>query len=172
VLDAAPYLLPAPGVAGSRTARHALATDPHVAEVLERARHATLAFMGIGAPRKDSILIREGAIVRWTELAELAARGAVGDINLRYFGERGQRIASDLDDRVIGLTLDEIKQIPHVVGLAGGSAKLDAIRGALAGKLVDMLITDHVTAQNLLKEAESNRRVRREKSLRSRRTLR
>ncbi|MCX7039906.1 MAG: sugar-binding transcriptional regulator [Spirochaetes bacterium] len=142
--------LPAPGVAGNRAARNAFLRDAHVAKVLEAARMADIAFVGIGAPRQDSILVREGSIVRWEELEELKERGAVGDINLRYFDRSGKPIPSDLDDRVVGLALEDFRRIPHVVGIAGGAAKLDAIRGALEGKLVNVLITDHVTAQRLL----------------------
>jgi DNA-binding transcriptional regulator LsrR (DeoR family) len=107
--------------------------------------------MGIGAPRRESILVQEGNIVSWQELAALKDQGAVGDINLRYFDDRGQRVSSDLDNRVIGLTLDEIKKIDHVVGVAGGAEKFKAIRAALKGKLANVLITDHMTAQRLLK---------------------
>ena len=149
-LGASAQLMPAPGVAGTRSARNALYNDPHVAQVLQKGRAATLAFMGIGAPRPDSILLRQGTIVSLGEVTELMKGGAVGDINLRFFDERGQKVPSDLDDRVIGLSLDEIKQIGHVVGVAGGSSKLAAIRGALEGKLIQTLITDHVTAQHLL----------------------
>ncbi len=147
-------LLPAPGVAGTVAARDAFYHDPYVRRVLEQAAVASLAFMGIGAPRHDSILVREGTIVTWPELAELKEQGAVGDINLRYFDKHGQAIRSDLDNRVIGLTLDEIRQIGHVVGVAGGAAKLKAIQGALKGKLIDVLVTDDVTAQYLLQDDE------------------
>jgi DNA-binding transcriptional regulator LsrR (DeoR family) len=144
--------LPAPGVAGSRQARNAFLHDPPVARVLEEARSADLAFVGIGAPRQDSILIRESSIVSWAELEALKKKGAVGDINLRYFDHEGRVIPSDLDDRVIGLTLDDFRRIPHVVGVAGGAAKLGAIRGALEGKLIHVLITDNVTVLKLLEE--------------------
>jgi DNA-binding transcriptional regulator LsrR (DeoR family) len=53
---------------------------------------------------------------------------------------------------VIGLTLDDFRRIPHVVGVAGGGAKLGAIRGALEGKLIHVLITDNVTVLKLLEE--------------------
>jgi DNA-binding transcriptional regulator LsrR (DeoR family) len=149
-LGGSAQLMPAPGVAGTRSARHALYNDPNVVQVLQSGRGATLALMGIGAPRPDSILVQQGTIVSLAELMELMKRGAVGDLNLRYFDERGQCVPSDLDDRVIGLTLSEIKQIPHVVGVAGGAAKLKAIRGALEGKLIHTLVTDQVTAQRLL----------------------
>lgn len=144
--------LPAPGVAGSSQARNAFLHDPLVARVLEAARSADLAFVGIGAPRQDSILIREGSIVRWAELEALKKKGAAGDINLRYFDREGRAIPSDLDDRVIGLTLDDFRRVPHVVGVAGGAAKLGAIRGALEGKLIHVLITDNITVLKLLEE--------------------
>lgn len=152
ILRGEAFLLPAPGAASSRAARDALHNDPQIATVLQRARTANMAFMGIGAPRPTSILIREGRLVTWPELAELIQRGAVGDMNFHYFNGHGQPIASDLEDRIIGLSMDEIKQTGHVVGVAGGSAKYKAIRGALEGKLVDVLVTDHVTAQQLLKQ--------------------
>jgi len=144
--------LAAPGVAGSRAARNAFLRDPHVARVLEAGREADLAMVGIGAPRQDSILVREGTIVTWDDLEALKSRGAVGDFNLRYFDTAGKALASELDDRVVGLSLEDFRRVPHVVGLAGGAAKLDAIRGALAGKLVNVLITDHLTAQHLLED--------------------
>ena len=148
--------LPAPGVAGSRAARTAFLRDPHVARVLEAARAADIAFVGIGAPRQDSILVREGTIVTWADLEALAERGAVGDFNLHYFDPDGKALASDLEERVVGLSLEDFRHIPHVVGIAGGAAKVDAIRGALKGRLVNVLITDHVTAERLL-ESEAPR---------------
>lgn len=142
--------LPAPGIASNRAARNAFLRDDHIAKVIEAARAADIAFVGIGAPRQESILVREGSIVTWEELEALKARGAVGDLNLRYFDAQGREISSDLDDRVVGLSLEDFRRIPHVVGLAGGADKLEAIRGALQGRLIDVLITDHVTAQKLL----------------------
>ena len=49
-----------------------------------------------------------------------------------------------------GLSLEELKKIGHVVGVVGGKAKFKAIRAALIGSLIDVLITDHITAEKLL----------------------
>jgi DNA-binding transcriptional regulator LsrR (DeoR family) len=153
VLNANAILLPAPGVAGSKAARDAFLKDQFVSKALNVACNANLAIMGIGAPDPNSILVREGTIVTWAQLSELGQRGAVGDINLRYFDNCGKPIRSDLDDNVIGLSLKQIQEIHHVVGVAGGEPKLAAIRGALEGKLIHALITDHVTAQRLLENS-------------------
>ena len=139
-------------MAGDRAAHDAFLRDAHIAHVLEAARSADIAFVGVGAPKKDSLLIREGSIVKWRELEELQERGAAGDINLRFFDAAGKMLPSDLDDRVVGLSLEDFRTIPHVVGVAGGAGKLGAIRGALRGKLLDVLITDHVSAQTLLED--------------------
>ena len=155
VLNAKAILLPAPGVAGSKAARDVFLKDPFVSKTLSFACSANLALMGIGAPAPDSVLVREGTIVTWKQLSELQQKGAVGDINLRYFDKFGKHLPSDLDDGVIGLTLKQIQEIHHVVGIAGGAGKLAAIRGALAGRLIHALITDHVTAHHLLGIGES-----------------
>ena len=63
-------------------------------------------------------------------------------------------IESALNERVIGLTLEEIRQIETVIGVAGGAAKYHAILGAVRGQLVDVLVTDDATARQLL--ADSN----------------
>jgi DNA-binding transcriptional regulator LsrR (DeoR family) len=149
-LDAEAVVLPAPGVAGTQAARDAFLQDPYVAKVLELGRSANVAFMGIGAPDPNSLLVRKGTIVTWAQLTEQMNRGAVGDVNLRYFDQHGKPIRSELNNNVIGLTLAQIQRIQHVVGVAGGAAKLAAIRGALQGKLIHALVTDHVTARHLV----------------------
>lgn len=149
-LNGQAILLPAPGAAGSRATRDAFYHDPQVNQVLQMACAATMMFTGIGAPRPDSVLVREGNIVTWPELATLMEQGVVGDLNLRYFDEGGRKFSCELDDRVIGLDIDQMQAINLVVGVAGGLAKFRAIKAALRGKLVDVLVTDHVTATQLL----------------------
>ena len=83
-------------------------------------------------------------------LPNLLKKGAVGSINLRYFDQKGRIVPSELNERIVGLTLIELKKIPRVVGVAGGSAKLQSIRAALLAGLVNVLVTDHLTAKALL----------------------
>ncbi len=142
-------LIPAPGVASSSMAHDVFCSDPIVAHVLDQARSANMAFMGIGAVAPEPAP-PWGDIVSDSWLPDLRTRGAVGEINLRYYDAEGQLVNSDLDERLVGATLDEIAQIPLTVCVAGGKGKLKAIRGALNGGLTDVVITDHITAQELL----------------------
>jgi len=54
------------------------------------------------------------------------------------------------DDRVIGITLEELNQLDRIIALAGGKAKIKAIRGALNTGIIDLLITDKFTAERLV----------------------
>jgi DNA-binding transcriptional regulator LsrR (DeoR family) len=74
----------------------------------------------------------------------------VGDIALRFFDQIGCPVQSEIDNRVIGITFEQLKCTPRVVGIAGGPEKFQAIRGALRGKLINVLITDSVNAEKLL----------------------
>ncbi|WP_160148696.1 sugar-binding domain-containing protein [Amycolatopsis alkalitolerans] len=48
-------------------------------------------------------------------MPELLAE-ALGEVSGRLFDAAGRRIASLLDDRVVALTLDEFRALPHVIG--------------------------------------------------------
>jgi DNA-binding transcriptional regulator LsrR (DeoR family) len=48
------------------------------------------------------------------------------------------------------MPLEQLKGVPRSIGIAGGARKLRAIQGALAGRWVNILITDSATARALL----------------------
>ena len=148
---ARPVLFPAPAIASSAAVRDALYADPYLSETLDLARSADLAFVGIGSSDRSQIAAPEmWRFLPPNELQDLCARGAVGSINLRYFDKHGCLVPSELDQRIIGLTLDDLKQISRVVGIAGGAGKRQAIHGALQGHLINVLVTDHLTAKALI----------------------
>jgi DNA-binding transcriptional regulator LsrR (DeoR family) len=76
----------------------------------------------------------------------------VGDICLRFFDAEGNAISSGVDRRVIGITLAQLQRTDRSVGVAGGHRKYEAIRGAVRGGWVNVLITDHLTAERLVAE--------------------
>ena len=144
-------LLPAPGIVASKQARNVLLTDVNVMRAAELYDHLDLALVGIGAPVPNSVLIRDGSIISRAELDLLLEKGAVGDIALRFFDAQGQLVESEIDSRVIGITLEQLKKTRCIVGIAGGTDKFQAILGALLGELINVLITDSITAEWLSK---------------------
>jgi len=147
---ARPTFLLAPGIAASESARAALVVDQFVREALDGLADVTLALVGIGALEPSSLLQRSGNIFSEDELAALGELGAVGDICLRFFDTDGVLVQSDVERRVIGVTLEQLRGVDRCVGIAGGARKFDAIRGALRGGWINVLVTDRVTAERLL----------------------
>ena len=80
----------------------------------------------------------------------LRGLGAVGDICLRFFDADGRHVDSDLDGRVIGIEPDVLLAVPRRIGVAGGQRKHSAIRAAVLGGWVNVLVTDVETADALL----------------------
>ena len=143
-------LLPAPGVVGSRGARDVLLNDRFVREAVDLFRKVTVALVGIGATEPSRALASSGNIFSPQELKLLAAKGAVGDICLRFFDIEGKLVVTELNDRVISMDLDQLRSVRRIVGVAGGRRKTNAIMGAVVGRLINVLITDLGTAERML----------------------
>lgn len=143
-------LLPAPGIVGSRSARDVLLRDRFVRETFDLFPRITFALVGIGATEPSRGLASSGNIFSPQEIKLLASKGAVGDICLRFFDASGRQVVTELNDRVISIELAQLRSVRRVVGVAGGVRKTQAIQGALAGRLINVLITDLATARRLL----------------------
>ncbi len=141
--------LAAPGVTGSARSRGVLLRDRYVSEAVGLFSKVSLALVGIGALEPSRLLAESGNVFSKAELRGLRRDGAVGDICLRFFDSAGQPVESALNQRVIGMDLHELRRVERAVGIAGGRRKLTAIRGALRGRLVNVLITDRFTAERL-----------------------
>ena len=51
---------------------------------------------------------------------------------------------------MIGIRPEQLMSVPRRIGVAGGIRKAAAVRGALLGGWVNVLITDSVAAQELI----------------------
>lgn len=146
---AEPRLLPVQGVASSREARLVMLADPFVRETMDLFSRISLAIIGIGAVEPSELLARSGNIFSPQELARLQEDGVAGEISLRFFDAEGRLVKTPLDDRVIGLSLEELGKADRVMALAGGQSKTAAIAGALKLGVIDVLVTDKFTAERL-----------------------
>ena len=66
-----------------------------------------------------------------------------------YFNAEGQALEIEHHHRLITIRLETLRNMKHVVGVAGGKEKIDAIAAALRGGIIHSLITDEVTAKSL-----------------------
>ncbi|MGD2143429.1 MAG: sugar-binding transcriptional regulator [Anaerolineae bacterium] len=147
--------LEAPGVVSTRAAAQALKSDRQISRAIAMAARADVCIVGLGVPTPDSVLLRDGTIITQTDLERIEASGAVGDLILRHIDAQGNPVDLEVNERIIGLTLEQMRSIPRVIGIAGGTAKFAVILAALRGDWLDVLATDHVTAQALIDVRES-----------------
>jgi deoxyribonucleoside regulator len=84
------------------------------------------------------------------EVAALRRSGAVGDVCTRPFGVDGAAVAGVLDNRIMAVQLDALRRVRTVIAVAGGAETAEAILGAVAGGLVNVLVTDHIAARAIL----------------------
>jgi deoxyribonucleoside regulator len=143
------YVIQAPVIVKNRLIKDTLLGESKIREALDRAKRSDGVILGIGAVDKGGGLWRAGFLDQRDEV-RLKKAGAVGAMGGRFYNVFGETCFNDLDDRIIGLTLDELRKIRHKIGIASGSDKIDAILGALRGKLLDVFITDEKTAEGLL----------------------
>ena len=107
--------------------------------------------MGIGIPQRvESTLVRAGYITG-ENLEKFARDGMAGDIALHFFDEDGatEKFRA-FNDRVAGMPLEMMKKVRNRIGIAGGENRAEAIRGAIKGGFINMLITNIDAAEKLL----------------------
>jgi len=141
--------LPAPGLVNSPEAARALFANQNISSVLKSVEGLTLLLVGIGSIEPSKLLKESGNSLSEKERKDLTRLGAVGDVCMRYFDEEGKSLKTNLDKRIIGIQADQLKKISRRVAVAGGSRKFKAIKAALDGGWVNVLITDYKTAKKL-----------------------
>ncbi|GAB2951429.1 sugar-binding transcriptional regulator [Nonomuraea fastidiosa] len=145
-------LLAAPAILEQRSTRQVLESDRAVADVLALATKADLFLFSPGAMGSDSVLVDSGQIDA-SDLARLAAAGAVGDVLGRFIDAEGRIVDPDLDGRTLGLSLDLLRSPTTSVALVSGTAKRAVCRAVVTSGLCDVLITDDHNARHLLEAA-------------------
>ena len=140
-------LIPVPSLLDSETIRDALLRDTGVRRAMALLANCTVALVGIGAMQT---LSRRLLPVTEDEVTDLRRVGAVGEICARFFDIQGQPSVTSLDRRMVALDLSQLRSVPLVIGVAFGTHKASAILGAVRGGYVKSLVTDDLTAMEVL----------------------
>jgi DNA-binding transcriptional regulator LsrR (DeoR family) len=145
------YQLHAPAFVDTREQCELLSSMGPVKEILDIARIASIALLGIGTVDAETSRFVQFTALSAEDLKLIAdSYGGVGEIAARVYAIDGQPCGQEYADRVIGLTLAEIRNIPFRIGVAATSAKALPIYGALRGGYLHALITDEAAACKVL----------------------
>lgn len=143
------YLTPAPLVVSSPELRDALLDEPTIRDVYRMTEYADMSIIGIGGGDENATIQRNGILGK-NELALLKMKGAVGDILTHFVDADGEPIDTTIESRIVSTSLDNLRRMRNVVGVAAGGEKVAAIRAVLGAGYLNVLITDGDTARKLL----------------------
>ncbi|KUP09778.1 RNA polymerase sigma70 [Bacillus coahuilensis m2-6] len=146
--NSTPLHLPLPAIVDHVVVKQAMQADRHIKKVLDTGRKANIALFTIGPVKSESLLFQLGYFT--DEDVEMLRENAAGDICSRFFNEDGRIVNESLNERTLGIELEELKEKEQSILVAGGAHKISGIYGALKGKYANVLVTDQFTAKFLL----------------------
>lgn len=151
IFNAKLYLYPSPLIVSSKEMCKAMRNEPPIQEIARMVRLATMTVVGIGAMNEEATIINNG-ILNPNDFLYLSMQGAVGDVLTHFIDKDGNPIHSDIEERLFSTPLGTLKNLNNVIGISGGPSKVEAIRAALKGEYLDILITDEDTAAQLIED--------------------
>lgn len=153
LLGASCYYIAAPALTDSETTKKVLMAQPMLRDVFAKAENVDLAFLSVGELADNSTMTQVGLINR-ADVRSLKEAGAVGDICVHWIDNLGRIVDHPLNSRAIAISPSKLNAIPRVMLASGGTRKINAIHGALRGKMIGVLITDELTAAGILALAQ------------------
>jgi DNA-binding transcriptional regulator LsrR (DeoR family) len=144
------YIIPAPLIVSSPKLADAMMEEKLVKDIMAMTELSDYTVVGIGAPDKTATIMKTDQISE-SDLVLLKMNGAIGDILSQFYDKDGNKIESNLHDRLITVQLEKLKEKKNVIGVAGGHSKVNSMHAALKAGYIDILITDELTAESLIK---------------------
>jgi len=143
-----PFLLPLPAIVDKPELKKAIMQDKNISHALKLARLSQIALFSIGSFNIDSVLVKANYFTK-NEVNALLKQGAVADICSRIITMDGHICSKELNNRTIGIELEDLKNKKDSIAVVGGKEKLEALKGGLKGYYFNTLITDESIANEL-----------------------
>ena len=152
-----PSRLIAPAIVESPQTKAVITAESGIRAALELAARVDHAFVGIGTLGvRSSVTIVEDMKLTDAELAAFLAQKPAGDISGRFFDDWGVELGPPTSERVIGVSLEGLRQVACVVGLAAGQEKARGVLGGLRTGVLDVLVVDLALARAVLQRADDS----------------
>jgi DNA-binding transcriptional regulator LsrR (DeoR family) len=148
-LGASAYYLHSPMLVADSVVRSGLLRDPHISKTLEMAGKADTIVSSVGTPTLDHGQYVAGYLSE-DDLEHIRGQGAVGDICGTYFAVDGSRVELEMNERSIAVGYDELLNTTTRMGVGSGPTKPIANIGAARSDLINVLVTDEETADEML----------------------
>lgn len=144
------YVFHAPLLVQNKLLRDMLLQEPDIAKHFEKFAKIDTALVGVGSSSSGADALSRAGYITPEQSDKLESMGVVGNVCGNHIDINGNLCDVDLNERTIGISLDELKKIPNVIGIAAGPEKVKPILASLRGRIIKSLVTDEVTAATLL----------------------
>ncbi len=141
----------APLFVRSRELQESLMQEDNIKEVLDLSRASDVILTSVGPVSSGSGTNYLGE----KTMEMLKDKGAVGHIGGHFYDRNGAELDTSLSERMIGLSLEEIRECREVVCVACGVHKAEPVLGALRGEFADTLIIDEGCAREILNQSSA-----------------
>ncbi|WP_320202587.1 sugar-binding transcriptional regulator [Agrobacterium rosae] len=149
VMSAECHYLAAPIYADSPQSRDTIVAQPVFDSLLQEATSVDISILSVGDVTSESLQVRYG-LPPDTDIGDIRAAGAVGDLLGRYLDKSGVEIDHPLNRQVISPSIEEYRKIPTRIIASGGHHKHEILKGCIVAGLATTLITDADNAVYLL----------------------
>lgn len=129
----------------SETSYQTIINEPAINDVLQIIKGSNVILHGIG----DALTMALRRKTPENVTAELKANKAVSEAFGYYFDNAGNVVHKV---RTVGIQLEDVASIHHVIAIAGGQSKAQAIASYFKQGKSDLLITDEAAAEEILRE--------------------
>lgn len=152
-------LMHAPLFAETREQRDMLMEVASIREVLDLARRATVALVGIGSIAPEGSSYYDLHPVPEADRKMLMGMGVVGEFLAHLIHSNGAVSNYALNSRLVAVPPTGLAKCERVIGVASGAQKILPISAALRGGFLTSLIADEKTAAGVLREMEGTKHV-------------
>ena len=153
IVDLKHYLIPAPLIVSNKVLAEAIISEKAVRDIMDMTRETSVVVTSLGGMEENSTVLKTG-ILSSERFKKLKKAGAVGDMLMHFIDKDGNLVGDEIEERIISTKLENLKDKDYIVAAAGGEEKLPIIHTAITHGLVNVLITDEVTAELLLGATE------------------
>ena len=146
------YPIFAPLFVQDQETAESLRKHPDIRSAIELFPTISTALLSVGAWNPPDTQIRD--VLPLEDLANAIKGGCVADIAGILITEDGTPVDPTFQERCINISYEQLREVPRVIAVAGGSAKADAVRAVARAGLITELVTDHALAQAILGDGD------------------
>ncbi|MDR1389742.1 MAG: hypothetical protein LBJ31_07170 [Treponema sp.] len=144
------YPVLSPVLVKTKELKDALLNEPGIRESMEKSKSLDLALVGLSPDKPDDSSLVKAGFLSAEEGLQLAGAGAFGHLCGYHYDVEGRFMDIAINERVVGIDVHDYLRIKRRIGIACGKQKARAIYSALKGQLITDLVTDELTALQII----------------------